>query len=202
MSRIFRLLMVAVLAVGVTVLAQDRPESPSSTVQDSSPFPEIDTSAVSKISIPLRFPRFLPETGGAKIFAVVREAESGQYDILLATTLPCGGGNACTYGSAEGSKHSLDPVLGKTIQVALGKGIIGHFTASSCYAFCSQAYVRWEENGIFYSIGVKAGKRDDMVKAARSAIAAGRKDRPQHEGAQSLDPETRNNDTMAQTLLR
>jgi hypothetical protein len=177
MSRLLKLLMVAVLAGGVIVAAQDRPQSSSSTVRDSSPFPSIDTSTLSTIGIPLRFPRFLPETGGAKIFAVVREAKTGQYNILLAATLPCGGGNACTYGSVEGSKQPLDPVLGKTIRIVLGNGIVGHFTATTCYAFCSQAYIRWEENGIFYSIDVKAGKKDDMIKAARSAIDVGRQDR-------------------------
>jgi hypothetical protein len=157
-------------------LAKDPPQSVSSTVQDS-PFPQIAESLLSKIDIPVRFPRFLPETGGATIFAVVRNADTEHYDILLATTLPCGGGNACTYGSVEGSKQPLDPVLGKTIRVPLGTGVIGSFTATTCHAFCSQAYIRWEEDGVFYSIGVKAGKRDDMIKAARSAIAAGRQGR-------------------------
>jgi hypothetical protein len=166
--------MIAILTGGVVVLAQDRPSPPSSTVRDSSPFPELDTAVITKAGIPLRFPKFLPETGGAKIFAIVREANADQYDVLLATTLPCGGGNACTYGSVEGSKQPLDPVLGKTSRIVLNRGIIGHFTATRCYAFCSQAYIRWEENGIFYSIGVKAGKKEDMIKAAQSAIDGSR----------------------------
>ena len=177
MSGLLKLLMFAILAGGVVVPAQDRSQSSTSTVQGSSPFPEIDESTLSKIGIPLRFPRFLPESGGTKIFAVVREANTSQYNILLATTLPCGGGNACTYGSAEGSPQPLDPVLGKTIRIRLRNGIVGHFTATRCYAFCSQAYMRWEENGILYSIGVKAGKKGDMIKAAQSAIAAGHQDR-------------------------
>lgn len=170
MSKLLKLLAIAALAGGGFVLAQDRPQSSSSAMQDSRPFPEVDTSSLSKIGIPLRFPSFLPETGGAKIFAVVREADAGKYNILLATTLPCGGGNACTYGSVEGSKQPLDPVLGRATRIVLGHGIVAYFNATSCSAFCSQAYMRWEENGVFYSIGVKAGKKDDMIKAAQSAI--------------------------------
>lgn len=202
MPRLMKLLMIAVLAGGVAVPAQDQAHSPSSTVQDFSPFPEIEASVLSKIDIPLEFPRFLPETGGSKIFAVVRYANNGQYDILLATTLPCGGGNACTYGSVEGSKQPLDPVLGKTIRVALGDGIVGYFTASTCYAFCSQAYIRWKQNGVFYSIGVKAGNKKDMIRAAQSAIAVGRQDRLQHRGSQDRDPGFRNSDTVGRVQLR
>jgi hypothetical protein len=177
MLRLLKLLIIAMLVGGVIVLAQDRSQSPSSHVQDSSPFPEIDPSALNKIGIPVRFPIFLPETGGAKIFAVIREANAGQYNILLAAVLPCGGGNACTYGSVEGSRQPLDPVLGKTIRVVLGDGIVGHFTATQCHAFCSQAYIRWEERGVYYSIGVKAGRKRALIKAAQSALASSRQSR-------------------------
>lgn len=131
---------------------------------------EVTQRLQSETRIPIRIPKFLPETGGQKIFAVVTEVGSWKYDVLLATKLPCEGGNACTYGTVQGNKSPLDPIEGKSISVHLKQGIVGHFFASRCFSFCSQAYIRWQEGGVYYSIGVKAAKKGPLLQAAKSAM--------------------------------
>ena len=120
-----------------------------------------------RTDIPPRLPALSPDE---EIFAVPREITSSKYEILLATKLPCEGGNACLYGSLQGSRSSLEPVDGNAIEVPIANGIVGQFTAAKCYAFCSQSYIRWKEKAVFYSIGIKAGKKGDLIKAARSCI--------------------------------
>lgn len=129
--------------------------------------PKVETQS----KLPLRLPTFLPDTGGQKIYALLRHADADTYDILLATKVPCEGGNACSYGTVQAQKSPFDPPEGKPTAVALGSGIKGQFFPAECHAFCSEAYLRWRENGVFYSIGVKAGKKTGLLRAAKSALA-------------------------------
>jgi len=97
--------------------------------------------------------------------------DADSYDILLATKVPCEGGNACSYGTVQAQKSAFEVPEGKPTDVALGAGITGQFFPSECHVFCSEAYVRWRENGTFYSIGVKAGRKAGLLRAVKSALA-------------------------------
>ena len=142
----------------------------SNSTSQPSTLEDIESEIRAQTKLPLRLSAFLPDTGGQKIYAVLRHADATAYDILLATKLPCEGGNACTYGTVQASRSALDPVEGRPVAVSLGKGIVGQFFPAKCYVFCGEAYMRWKENGVFYSIGVKAGKKDGLLRAARSAV--------------------------------
>jgi hypothetical protein len=173
-SLAFALATTAVVALLNTAVVAQSGADPAARIthQPSSTFDAVKRELQSKTRIPLRFPTFLPETAGQQVFAVLQEADPSRYNILLATALPGAGGNNCFYGSLEGSTSPLDPVEGKTVPVVLRGGIRGQFTPFRCGAFCGQAYIRWKEGGVFYSIGVKAGKKSGLLKAARSALGA------------------------------
>jgi len=174
MKNAIRYCLLAVLTCACTVitargvLAQ---VDSSSTTSQPATLEDLKPEIRTQTKLPLRLPSFLPDTGGQKIYAVLRHADATDYDILLATKLPCEGGNACSYGTVQARMSAFDPPEGKPVAVSLGKGVIGQFFPAKCYAFCSEAYVRWQENGIFYSIGVKAGKKNGLLRAAKSALA-------------------------------
>lgn len=158
-----------VLLTPIVVIAQAITDS--ATAAAPSALEEVRPKVQAQSRLPLRLPTFLPDTGGQKIYALLRHADADSYDILLATKVPCGGGNACSYGTVQAQKSAFDLPDGKPTTVALGSGITGQFFPPECHAFCGEAYVRWRENGTFYSIGVKAGKKPGLLRAVKSALA-------------------------------
>jgi hypothetical protein len=145
--------------------------SDSATAAESSTLEGVRPKVKARSKLPLRLPTYLPDTGGQKIYALLRHVDADSYDILLATKVPCEGGNACSYGTVQAQKSAFEVPEGKPTDVALGGGITGQFFPAECHVFCSEAYVRWRENGIFYSIGVKAGKKAGLLRAVKSALA-------------------------------
>jgi hypothetical protein len=117
--------------------------------------------------LPLRLPTSLE---GASLFVVVKQASASRYEIVLATALPCAGQHTCTQATLEGSTSRLAPLTGKGTLVRLRRGIMGRFLRTECGAYCGEAYVRWREEHVFYSIGIKAGKKGELIRAANSAI--------------------------------
>lgn len=157
------------LLTPMVVLAQAITDS--ATAAASSTLEDLRLKVQSQSKLPPRLPKFLPDTGGQKIYALLRHADADSYDILLATKVPCEGGNACSYGTVQAQKSAFDLPEGKPTTVALGSGITGQFFPAEFHAFCGEAYVRWRENSVFYSIGVKAGKKAGLLRAVKSALA-------------------------------
>ena len=160
-----------VVAVSLTTLpAHAQPQSSPSEAHAGESAYSPDTLAKTlrdKTQISPRLPTLPPDEN---VFFVIREVTSKNYDILLATVLPCEGGNACLYGSLQASRSGLEKTEGKAIAVTLRGGTIGQFIPARCQVFCSQAYIRWKEGGVFYSIGMKAGRRQDLIRAANSCM--------------------------------
>src|SRR5579871_1360806 len=114
----------------------------SATAAEPSTLEGVRSKVEAQSKLPLRLPRFLPDTGGQKIYALLRYADADSYDILLATKVPCEGGNACSYGTVQAQKSAFDIPEGKPTTVALASGIKGRFFPAECHAFCGEAYVR------------------------------------------------------------
>lgn len=159
----------AVLAMAILLAHAQQQSQTSALVSSESPtsLKALAPELRSKTRIPLRLPTYLPDT---RISAVLREADGSHYEILLAIELPCEGGNWCLYGTLEGSWDPLEAIEGKSVTVSLGKGITGHFTEAHCHAYCSQAYIRWKEGDTFDSIGIKAGNKHSLIRAAKSSL--------------------------------
>lgn len=123
--------------------------------------------------VPARLPEFLPLVDEKHpIYAVIQSLDSSGYRILLANDVPCEGQNWCLYGSVEGRINPFESKEGPTETIKLRDGIVGEFIDAACDAYCTQAYVRWKEDGFYYSVGIKAERRQIMIKVANSAIRA------------------------------
>lgn len=121
---------------------------------------------------------FLPTTlegldSSTKIYAVLGVINVSEYYIILGATPDCNGGNACRAGTISAEMVGVSaPVLTGT-KVALANGITGYFEDAVCGANCSDATVKWQQGNALYTVGIKVGKMDALVKMANSAITNG-----------------------------
>jgi hypothetical protein len=124
--------------------------------------------------VPPRLPSFLPYVDEKHpIYPILRSANHSGYDIFLATEKDCLAG-ACEYGELLGSSTPIkEESDGVRVRVTLPGGIEGYFIDFTCGANCSDSYVGWTEGDYHYSVGMKTGKREQLIKIANSAIAAG-----------------------------
>jgi len=124
-----------------------------------------------KTQIRILLPKFIPESDGENpIYAIVETATPKKYDILLGFSPDCSGGTACRLGvlSAQAVTRKTPRLIGKP--VSLVKGITGYFVNFTCGANCSDATLTWRQQGVQYTVGLKAGDRTSLVKMANSAI--------------------------------
>lgn len=170
------------ILVNRSAAQQKRPSGNSKKIalrQPSFIFHDVEPVIRRKSHVPPMLPAVLPYADESdSIHALLQSADDFGYDILLANELPCEGQNWCLYGSVRGNvkpfQHSFNHVSPKAEPVTLSNGVRGGFIAANCEAYCSQAYVEWHQNGYYYSIGVKAGERKQLVEMANSAIATAR----------------------------
>lgn len=164
--------------VSDTLSAQQRTEAENTQGSSvSAVFRQVEPVLRRESSVPPKLPRFLPFMDESHpIHAVVQSAKASGYSILLANALPCEGANWCLYGTARGSTQpiSREGKAGKAVPVLLQGGIKASFFDSECDTYCSQAYIDWQENGYYYSIGVKGPNpmRKALIKVANSAVGA------------------------------
>ena len=58
--------------------------------------------------------------------------------------------------------------------VELSGGIKGQFIDAVCYAYCTESYLRWGKGRFYYAIGMKAERKETLMKVANSAITVDR----------------------------
>lgn len=124
-----------------------------------------------KTKVPLRLPTYLAiEEETTPLYAIVEKVTSNRYTIQLAFDPDCEGGGACSFGSltGENAKRKI-PVL-KGNQVNLSEDITGYFKDAKCGSSCSDSTLTWEQEGFRYTVGLKAGKKETLIKIANSAI--------------------------------
>jgi len=122
--------------------------------------------------VPPRLPGSLPDLDDANpIYAILQAASPSGYSILLGFDESCEGQNNCLYGSVEGGVSPFGSEEEKIIPIKLQRGIPAEFIESVCYAYCNQAYVRWSQDGFYYSIGIKAGRKEPLIALANSAAS-------------------------------
>jgi hypothetical protein len=147
----------------------------SAKTQQAQPLPhpifsEILPRLKVKTKLNIRLPAYIPESDGSnRVYAILETANASKYEILLAFTADCTGGNACRLGSTSAEAITAKSPVLKGKAVALANGITGYFTDASCGANCSDATLTWEQNSVRYTVAIKAGKVTTLVKMANSA---------------------------------
>ena len=120
----------------------------------------------------MRLPTYLAtELETNPLYAIVETATPEHYELQVAFTRDCSGGNACHYGTVSGQvvKQAVSRKKGKA--VSLAKGVTGYFVDAKCGANCPDSILVWMEDGYRYTIGIKAADMETLIKVANSAIA-------------------------------
>jgi hypothetical protein len=124
-----------------------------------------------KTQVPIRLPAYVPESRNANpLYALLEVSTSTKYRIMLAFAPDCNGGTACRLGMVSGEKimPQVTPLKGKP--VSLAQGITGYFVDAVCRANCSDATLTWEQDRSRFTVAIKAGKLETLIKMANSAI--------------------------------
>lgn len=159
-------------------IKQATPEvSSSEEVQAPRPHPafrSIFPALQYQTEMPIILPGHIPGRDSASpLYAILESATASSYQILLAFTENCNGGNACRLGSVSGQSVLSESVPLEGQPVDLRDEITGYFVEATCGANCSDATLTWEQDGYRYTVGIKAGNEADLVEMANSAIANG-----------------------------
>ncbi|MCT7973992.1 hypothetical protein [Laspinema olomoucense] len=155
------------------------PSVPQNTPVSQAPIPNpIFEPILPKIKQEIQIPILLPDyifgsDGATQVYAKVETVTPSQYQIILGLTPDCNGGTACRVGTVSGEELSPSSADLEGKAVPLDEGITGYFVDAVCGANCSDSTMTWDQNGIRYQMGIKAGKPEDLVKMANSAIASG-----------------------------
>ncbi len=124
--------------------------------------------------IPILLPDYIFGPDGATpVYAIIETVTPSQYQLILGLTPDCNGGTACRFGTVSGEEISPSSPNLEGKPVPLDDGITGYFMDAVCGANCSDSTMTWDQNGTRYQMGIKAGKPEDLVKMANSAIASG-----------------------------
>ncbi|MBO0349428.1 hypothetical protein J0895_09975 [Phormidium pseudopriestleyi FRX01] len=124
--------------------------------------------------IPILLPDYIFGSDGAtEVYATIETLTASQYQLILGFTPDCSGGTACRFGTVSGEELSPNSPDLEGQSVSLDDGITGYFMDAVCGANCSDSTMTWDQNDTRYQMGIKAGKPEDLVKMANSAIASG-----------------------------
>ncbi|MDP5018787.1 MAG: hypothetical protein NWQ43_16050 [Dolichospermum sp.] len=124
-----------------------------------------------KTQIKILLPQYIGELDGENpLYAIIETATKNKYEILLGFSPDCSGGTACRLGIITGETITpkMPRLTGKP--VLLAQGITGYFVDFRCGANCSDATLTWKYQGVQYTIGLKAGDRNSLIKMAKSVI--------------------------------
>ncbi|MFM7406642.1 MAG: hypothetical protein ACKO3K_08270 [Cuspidothrix sp.] len=124
-----------------------------------------------KTKIKILLPQYVIESDGENpLYAIMETATKTKYEILLGFSPDCSGGTACCLGiiSGEAITKTTPKLTGKP--VSLTKNITAYFTDFRCGANCSDATLTWRKDGVQYTIGLKAGNRNSLIKMAKSVM--------------------------------
>lgn len=104
------------------------------------------------------------------LFALIT-ADQNDYVIQLAFSENCEGGNYCHVGLIRGSKSPFeDEGEGKKVPVQLRGGLNGYFIDATCGAHCDDSELLWNEGAYYYSIAMKAERKNVLLRIVNSSI--------------------------------
>lgn len=157
-------------STGGAIAQTPTPNQPRPTQPDiANPiFTEVVPELTAETNVPVVLPTYVPNDGQSPVYAVLESATPSQYSVILGYSEDCQGGTACRLGTVTAESATSTPLAGE--KVGLVNGVTGYFTEATCGANCSDATLSWEQNGNRYTVGIKAGEVETLVKMANSAI--------------------------------
>lgn len=129
---------------------------------------------LSKVTIPLRLPSKFPN-GKLAIYADVDASSTGTYSYLvnIGYAKHCYGAGACRLAAVTGGPVIDTPTIfdyphGKHIMLHGGRPAL--YFPYTCGANCGDSVVVWQDDGVVYTVSLKAGSKKDVTALANSAL--------------------------------
>lgn len=127
-----------------------------------------------QVQIPVRVPNRLADMGQGShtVYASVEGARSESYSIILGTEPGCTGGNYCRLGTVAAEKITTGTIpLRGGEKVTLQGGLAGWYFFNECGANCPDNTIVWEQAGVRYTVGIKSGRREELIQMANATLA-------------------------------
>ena len=125
-------------------------------------------------NVPVEFPKNISAAGGEKIY-FNWTADNNGYEVSFDYVPDCNGATACNMGYFSANKGGQMPSKSDYLgfsendeyrYVNLSNGYSAVFT-NGCGAHCT-ASIWWKVNGVLYSVSVKNGTKQEVMKIANS----------------------------------
>ena len=142
---------------------------------------EVIATLQQKTSVPVEFPGSLPNTGGEEVY-LNWSADNNSYNVNFDYTNDCNGATACNMGSFSAEKGGIVvpksefsfsdrsdipiEMQDKYEYIKLDNGYNAVFMYG-CGAYCN-ATLQWKINNVLYSIYLKNGNKEEVMKIANS----------------------------------
>ncbi|NJP12187.1 MAG: hypothetical protein HC866_24240 [Leptolyngbyaceae cyanobacterium RU_5_1] len=148
-----------------------------------------------RTKIPVRLPTYIPENGSPQMpSANLTSVSANNYAIILGTDPECVGEHFCRVGTITASKLSASAIsLEKDYRqaarfinnsliteerrspdvmgpVTLARNLKGYFIPWILADDYTDAKITWDEAGVRYSVAIRRGDKESLIKMANSAI--------------------------------
>lgn len=164
-----------------TTVVQPTPETTSTTttVVEANPneslvvdpiFEPIMNDLIEFTELPVALPLDVGE-GFDGLAATLVAVDKDSYNIVVGFG-ECSGGNVCRVGSIDAiALDNIDyDIEADGVPLPLPGRRTGYFFDASCGANCGDGYIRWIDNDVVYSVGLKAARVEAVLPFAWAAI--------------------------------
>lgn len=164
-----------------TTVVQPTPETTSTTttIVEVNPneslvvdpiFEPIMDDLVAFTELPIALPLDIGE-GFDGLAATLVAVDNNSYNIVLGFG-ECSGGNVCRVGSIDAIALDIIDydIEADGVPLPLPGRRTGYFFDAACGANCGDGYIRWIDNDVVYSVGLKAARVEDVLPFAWATI--------------------------------
>jgi|GEM_PF-1034895 len=127
----------------------------------------------STTKIPLLLPGYLPTSDKDKVYVSVQKVTVSLYDIEITLAPDCNYAGACHAASVHAEQVAANTATPEGEVVYLSKEMVGYYQPFGCGASCSDSAMVWQQGNVRYTVTIKAGNLEQMLRMANSAIVLG-----------------------------
>ncbi len=123
--------------------------------------------------IPIFLPGYLSTSDKDKVYVSLQKATASSYEIEIALAPDCNYAGACHAASVLAEQIAANSAPPEGDIVYLSKDMVGYYQPFGCGASCSDSAIVWQKGNVRYTVTIKAGNLESMLRMANSAIVLG-----------------------------
>jgi len=190
-------LLFTVIAFAESAISQEEPQYFPGLARD---YRSVVGMISEQSELPVRLPSYLAgyaarveeagEINRQVYFPYLVDVHPTTYTVSLSTSDRCLGATACQFYSVKAElitattpdfsnlveemkeNPGFEDLNLRTLQLGANGSVEGIFLPSRCLAYCTETQVIFDDQGVRYTVGEKAGAADDVVKMANSMLFA------------------------------